>query len=329
MIHMAIGRRMAFATVLALVGMIPMGAPPAHAQATSQGAGPLIRVGTGPNDQSLSLVYGDKGGVFRRHGLNVEVSRQTTTATMAAAVVGGSLEIAQGSTLGAIQALARGLPLTLIGNLAYYNAEKPDIGLLVLANSAIRAPKDLEGKTLAGVALSDMNSISTVMWLEQRGVDVSTLKFVEIPASASLAALEQNRISAATVYEPFYSAFLASGKVRALGYPYEALGKHYSNSVLYAETKWAGEHRELIERFLRALQEASAYVAAHEAETSGLLATFAGLDPATMANVKHPERGVAISPADIQPIIDAAVKFKVIPKAFAAQDVMCVCALRK
>ena len=44
---------------------------------------------------------------------------------------------------------------------------------------------------------------------------------------------------------------------------------------------------------------------------------------------KHPERGVAISPADIQPIIDAAVKFKVIPKAFAAQDVMCVCALRK
>jgi NitT/TauT family transport system substrate-binding protein len=309
---------------LALAALIPTGAPPAGAQSS-----PLIRVGTGPNDQSLPLVYGDKGGVFKRHGLNVEVSRQTTTSVMAAAVVGGSLEIAQGSTLGAVQAIAKGLPLTLIGNLGLYNADRPDIGLLVLNSSPIRTPKDLEGKAIAVVALQDMNAISTLMWLEQRGVDIASLKYVEVPASASLAALEQNRIVATTVYEPFYSAFMGSGKVRVIGYPYDAIAKRYSNSVIYAETKWAAEHRDLIDRFLRALQEAGTYVSTHEAETAPMLAQFAGLDPAAMGQVKHAERMTAILPADIQPIIDAAFKFKVIPKSFPAQDILCSCALRR
>jgi NitT/TauT family transport system substrate-binding protein len=294
----------------------------------AQTAAPLIRVGTGPNDPSLTLVYADKGGVFKRAGLNVEVTRQTTTSVMAAAVVGGSLEIAQGSSLGAIQAIAKGLPLTLIGNLAIYNPDSPDAALIVLTDSPIRTAKDLEGKTMAGVALADMNTISTQMWLTARGADVSTLKYVEVPASASLAALEQNRIAAATVYEPFYSTFVATGKVRVLGYPYESISRRFADSVIYAEKTWAVGHGELIARFLRALNEATAYVAAHEAETAPLLAQFVGAQTAA-ANVHHPQRAVAISPADIQPMIDAAAKFNAIPKAFPAQDIICSCALMR
>jgi len=317
--------RCASAAVLALSATLLAAMPCAVAQSDN----PLIRVGTGPNDPSLPLIYGDKGGVFKRASLNVEVSRQATTSTMAAAVLGGSLEIAQGSGLGAIQIIAKGVPLTLVGNLALYNADHPDTALLVLANSSIKTAKDLEGKTLAGVALGDLNSISTVMWLDQRGVDTSTLKFVEIPASASLAAMEQNRIEATTVYEPFYSAFVATGKARILGYPYDALGRHWADSVIYARTDWAAAHGPLIGRFLRALTEASTYVASHETEVGPLMAQFVGLDPNAMPQVHHPDRGVAMAPSDIQPIIDAAAKYKLIPKAFAAQDIICSCALRK
>jgi NitT/TauT family transport system substrate-binding protein len=314
---------------LVLAAMVAATMLPSMPSAVAQSDNPLIRVGTGPNDPSLPLIYADKSGLFKRAGLNVEVSRQATTSTMAAGVIGGSLDIAQGSGLGAIQIIAKGVPLTLVGNLALYNADKPDVGLLVLASSSIKTAQDLKGKTIAGVALQDLNSISTVMWLEQRGVDTSTLQFVEIPASASLAAMEQNRIAATTVYEPFYSAFVATGKVRVLGYPYEALSKHFADSVIFAETKWANEHRALIDRFLRALQEASAYVSSHEAESAPLMAQFAGLDPSTMPTMHHPERSVAIAPSDIQPIIDAAVRSKLIPKTFAAADIICTCALRR
>lgn len=317
--------RLGCAAALALGTLLLLTAPSAIAQPDN----PLIRVGTGPNDPSLSLIYADRGGIFKRAGLNVEVSRQATTATMAAAVLGGSLEIAQGSGLGAIQIIAKGVPLVLIGNLALYNADKPDVALLVLASSGIVNPKDLEGKTLAGVALGDLNSISTMMWLEAHNVDTSTLKFVEIPASASLAAMEQNRIAATTVYEPFYSAFVATGKVRVMGYPYDALSRRFADSVLFAQTKWVAAHGPLVTRFLRALQEASMYVGAHESEAAPLLAQFAGLEPTAQTALHHPDRDTAIAPSDIQPIIDAATKNKLIPKAFSAQDIICSCALRK
>ena len=77
-----------------------------------------------------------------------------------------------------------------------YNADKPDLALLVLASSPIKTAKDMDGKTLSGVALQDLNSVSTAMWVDRHGGDSAGLKFVEMPASATLAGLQQHRIDA-------------------------------------------------------------------------------------------------------------------------------------
>jgi ABC-type nitrate/sulfonate/bicarbonate transport system substrate-binding protein len=235
----------------------------------------------------------------------------------------------QASGLGAIQIIARGIPLTLIGATSYYNSDKPNEGLLVLASSPYKTAKDLEGQTMASVALQNMNSIATLMWLSARGVDVSTIKSIEVPVSASLAALEQNRIAATQVYEPFYSAFIATGKVRVLGHPYGAVGKRYADALLMADSKWATDNAAVVGRFLRVLQEASAYVTRHETETAPLLVQFAGLDPNGNLNVHHSDRGVTLVPGDVQPLIDAGYKFKAIPKMLRAEDLICTCALRR
>jgi NitT/TauT family transport system substrate-binding protein len=288
----------------------------------------VIRAVTGPSDPSTSLAFADKMGYFKRAGLNVELIKGATTSTMAAAVAGGSEDVGQGSGLGAVQIIAKGLPLTIIGNQAMYNADKPDVALLVLNGSPIKTAKDMNGKTLSGVALQDLNSVSTAMWVDQHGGDSTGLKFVEMPASATLAALQQHRIDAATVYEPFYSQYLASGDVRVLGYPYEAISKHFSDAVIYARTAWVAEHSALVGRFLAALNEANAYVVAHEAEGDAVMAQFAGLDPKTATSIHHPERVVAIAPGDLQPVIDAAARVKLIPKAFPAAEIICSCALK-
>jgi NitT/TauT family transport system substrate-binding protein len=319
-------RRLVCAAALVLAAALPLAATRVVAQTTEP---TLIRVGTGPDDQATPLLYASKAGIYKRYGLNVEIVKLGGAAAVAAAMAGGSLEAGKGSSLGVITAIAKGLPFTVIGNLAYYDATKPDIALLVAAASTVRTPKDLEGKTVAAVTLSDMNSIATFAWLDSHGVDRSTLKYVEIPASASLAAMEQNRIVASTIYEPYFSAYMASGKVRVLGYPFEAIGKRFSDALLFANAKWAGEHRDAVDKFLRATQEASLYIAAHENESTALIAEFGGVDPATIANVRHAGRGVPLDPADVQPVIDVAFKYKVIPKAFPATDIICSCALRK
>jgi NitT/TauT family transport system substrate-binding protein len=310
--------------IAALLAGVFIVTPPAIAQTS-----PVIRIGVGPNDQALPLVYADKAGLFAKAGLNVEVSPIANTSIEAAAISGGSLDIAAGSGLSAVSLVAKGLPFTIVGNLAFYSSEKPDAGLLVGAASAIQSPKDLEGGTLGTTGLEDMNSIATRKWLEQRGVDTAKIHYIEIPASASLSAIEQNRISATTLYEPFYSAAVASGKVRVLGHPWDSISPHFSTGVLFAGTKWAADHRDLITRVLRVIQDAATYAGSHENELASYTAQFTGLDANVVRSIHHPERGVAIVPSDLQPLIDMAVRAKMIPSAMPAQQMICSCALSR
>jgi len=315
-------RLFAGALVLALVTALP-------AATSGQQAEPLIRIGTGPDDTSMPLIYAAQGGLFKKAGLNVELQRLAGSAVVSAALAGGSLEIGKSSAISVVAAHAKGLPFTVIGSLAIYNSEKPDFAFIVLANSPVKTPRDLPGKVLAAVSLQDMSSIATFAWLEQQGVDSSTLKFVEMPASTTLAAMEQERVAGSTVYEPVLSAALATGKVRILGYPYNAIGKRFPGGVLFANENWVGAHRDLVERFLRVMREATTYVAAHEDELVPMLAAFIGVEPASIAKTRHSGRGITITPADLQPVIDVAAKYRVIPKPFPAAELICSCALRR
>jgi hypothetical protein len=45
--------------------------------------------------------------------------------------------------------------------------------------------------------------------------------------------------------------------------------------------------------------------------------------------IHHPIRTVAIGPDDLQPVVDAAVRFKMIPNAIPAEQLICSCALRR
>jgi NitT/TauT family transport system substrate-binding protein len=310
-------------TVLLLGGMLA--APPT---VRAQGVPPL-RLGAGPVDVAVPLVYAAKSGLYKKYGLNVEIVKLSNGPSIASAVAGGAIELGQAATLSVVQAHAKGLPFTVIGNLSYYDASKPDQGLFVLASSPLRAPKDLEGKTVATVSVEGMPALVTSAWLDARGVDRSTVKYVEMPAAAMLAALEQNRIDAAVLYEPFFTANLNSGKVRVFGYVYDAIAKRFSSAVIFGQEKWVSEHRDVVDRFIRASQEAAVYVSAHESESTQLIAEFAGVDAGAVANVRHGGRGIILNPGEIQPVIDAAAKYGFIAKAFPAQEMICSCAHRR
>jgi NitT/TauT family transport system substrate-binding protein len=316
-----------FTLIAALTALVAL--PLSPASVLGQTDNTLVRVGIGPVDQATPMVYASEAGIYKKHGVNVEVVKLPSGNALAAAVAGGSLELAMGSTLAAVIAISRGLPFTIVGNLAMYDSSKPDAAMLVLANSPLRTPKDLEGKTLAAVSLQDLNSVATFAWLDSLGVDRTSLKYVELPASATLAAMERGQVVASTIYEPFYSAMMSTGKVRALGYPWDGIGKRWSSAVMFGTKPWVDSHRDLVERYLRATQEASQYIAAHESESAGIIGRFTGVDPAQLTGIKHAQRGTAIAPVDLQAVIDAALKYKVIQTTIPAQDMICSCAPRR
>jgi NitT/TauT family transport system substrate-binding protein len=289
---------------------------------------PVIRLGTGPDPATTPVLYAISAGLYKKAGIAVEPTLLGSGAAAAAAVSGGSIDIGKTSTVATISMIAKGLPFTAIGSLGYYDSAKPNYVLLVPVDAPIKSPKDLEGKTFASLSLFDQNSIATSMWLDAHGVDRDSIKYVEIPPSAALAAMDQHRIDAVTVYEPFFSQMMATGKVRPMAYPYDAIAKRFPDTLMFANTAWVDTHKDIVDKFLRVTAEASAYVAAHEKETLPLLAAFLKLDPTTLGNQHFPGRGVLLTPAYLQPVIDAAAKYKAIPKDFPAQDMIYAGALK-
>jgi NitT/TauT family transport system substrate-binding protein len=287
-----------------------------------------VRIGSSTDDAARPIIYAAQSGLFKKAGLDVEIVKLSNGAAVAAAVAGGSVDIGKGSALTPILAYAKGLPITITSNLANYVSDAPNVALIVKRDSPIATPKDLAGATIGLNGLQDQNALAMYSWLEQNGVDLATIKFVEVPSAASLAAIDAGRIDATVALEPVFSSALASQRYRVLAYPWNALGKRYTEAVTFATTAWVAAHPGTIDTVNRVLRDAGAYVAAHEDETKPLSAQFAGLDPASLTNFRPGERGIAMLPSELQPTIDAAARYKLIAKAFPASDLICGCAIR-
>ena len=314
-------RRIVIATLLLAGVFVQTGSNRAVAQDV-----PLIRVGTSLVEQAVPIFYAAKAGLYKAAGLNVDIQALPSASAVTAALVGGSLEIGRGSTSSAIIAIDKGIPLTLIGGNSYYDSRNPNVALVVAKDAGIKTAKDLEGKTLAATSLDDFNTLSTFEWLDKHGVDHALVKYVEIPPSATLAAIQQKRVVGSTLIEPFLSGALASGAVTALGYTYDAVSPRFSASAMFASSEWAATHGDVLRRFLQATREANTYIMAHPDESIAILSQSAGFDPNAFKAMKHSELTVSLTPAEVQPLIDTLAKYGALPKPLRAADIICSCA---
>lgn len=288
-----------------------------------------LRVGAAPDDQSKPILYAVQSGMFARAGLNVTLVPLTGGgAAIAAAVSGGSLDLGKANVLLLLTAHTKGLPFTIVAPGTTTGAEDRGVGLIVAKDSSIRSGRDLNGKTVGVTSLVTIELIATRAYIDGSGGDSSSVHFVEVPPSASLASIESGRIDATTILEPHLSAALASGKVRIVTYPYGSIAKVFDGADWFTTQAWAEAHPEVLERFERVIHDANLYVAAHETETIPLIAAYSGIDPATLANMKHAGRPAYLNAGYIQPLIAAAYKYKFIPAPFPAADLISKYALK-
>jgi NitT/TauT family transport system substrate-binding protein len=298
--------------------------------AAAQTAAPLpeIRVAISTSDQGTALLYADSAGLFRKAGLNVTITKMRSGAEIVAGIVGGSLDIGNSSVVTVIEGHARGVPFQMIAPTTYYSADKRDSGLIVPVASPIKEPRDLIGKNVGVVSLQDIFTLSLLVWLTQHGVDPQAVHFVEMPPPAAAAAMEQGRLDAAVVFQPVMSQDVGSQKFRILGYPLDAMGKVSEVSAFVAMPDWVAAHRDIVDRFNRALYNASIYVSKHERETGPILATWAGVDPEVVATMTRPGRSLYLVPEQLQNFVDEAAKFKLIDKPFPVAELISPAALK-
>lgn len=298
--------------------------------ARAQTAEPVtLRVGAALDDQSKPIFYAQQAGLFAKGGLDVQlVTLNGGGAAIAAAVAGGSLDLGKSNALELIAAHVRGLPFTIVGPGAGTGAFDHNGAIVVPTASPIHGARDLVGKTVGVISLVTIQSIAVKAWIDAGGGDAQSVHFLELAPSTTLGALQQGRVDAASLLEPFLSQAVASGDVRVIGYPYGAIAPHFEGASYFTTIDWASKHADALTRFLHVLHDANVYVGAHETELNGLVAQYAKIDPAVLTHMTHSERPAYIDRATLQPLVDAAARYKFIPAAFNAQDLISPYALR-
>jgi NitT/TauT family transport system substrate-binding protein len=208
-----------------------------------------------------------------------------------------------------------------------YNSAAPVAGTLVRSDSPIKTARDLSDKTVSVQSIKGFLQIALMNWIDQHGGDSNSVKYLELSPSAASAALLSGRVDAATMANPLLAATLNTKKAKVYAWSCDSVGKYYLQAGYFCTTDYAAKNADVVTRFARVVAEASAYTNTHLAETVDMIAKFTDVAPEDVANMTRVTCGTKLDPAQIQPVIDVALKYKLIPARFDARE-MFVAALR-
>jgi NitT/TauT family transport system substrate-binding protein len=307
----------AIAAVAVLLGASTVSVP-------AQQAPPLttVRFTSSASDDLRPILYAQSAGLFKKAGLNVVVDKASSGGVVAQSIIGGAMDIGKASMSSLVAAYARGVPFVLIAPSAIHRKEESNSGVMLMAGSPIKSVLDLQGKIVGCTAIGDIGYLGLREMIDAQGGDSSKVKWVEIPTSSLAATVDAGRVDAGLTTEPYMSKDLATAKFRILvdmltGYPHPIL-----ESAFFATKTYVDANRDTVARFTKVLQQAAQYSDNHVAETLPLLVAFTGMDPDAATKMHKTYTALSFDPQQIQPVIDAAAKYNIIPKSFPARDML-------
>jgi NitT/TauT family transport system substrate-binding protein len=200
---------------------------------------------------SLYAYVAKRQGFWKKRGLDVDVARGYGSVAATQAIAAGQFDVGHAVTSVMILQNAKGLPLQSIAQLTYRNT----MGVLVLADSPIKTPKDLEGKTV-GVTPSSGEVPFLPVFAKNAGLDLSKVKLVNMNIEVRYRALMDKQIDAMTDF-----GISAIPPLVTQGYPvrcmlYSNYGMDFYESSLMATPKIIKEKPEILQAIVDGAMEA-------------------------------------------------------------------------
>src|SRR5687767_1036336 len=255
---------------LASCGVNPAATPAAiNAGAT----GDLIRIGFIPLTDCASVVMADKLGLYKKYGLNVEVTKESSWANIRDKLLTGELHAAHclfgmpfsvytgvGGTAGTELKVAmilntNGQAITLAKDLARY-AGYAKIEGVSAAVEALRARKE---PTFAMTFPGGTHDMWLRYWLAASGIDQNSVKIVTIPPPQMVANMKVNTMDGFCVGEPWPGVAVKDD----IGYTTIAsqdIWKDHPEKALVTNAEFAETRRDDLKKVMSAVMEASIWL---------------------------------------------------------------------
>ena len=259
---------------LVLAFALALGAGAAHAQDTLK-----IAAGQRGNWDTTVAEMGQRAGIFKKHGLVLEILWTQGGGETQQAVISGSVDIGVApGIMGVLSAYSKGAPVRIIGA---ETTGAADLYWYVPSPSPIKSLKDTEGKTIA----YSTNGSST------HGIVTAFMKQYDLKAkptatggpAPTLTQVMSGQIDVGWSAPPFGMQQLDEGKIRIVASGNDAtVFKGQTVRLLITNTQTLASRKPVIDRFMKAYRETIEWLYSNDPAALKTYADFVGI-PIEMA----------------------------------------------
>jgi NitT/TauT family transport system substrate-binding protein len=257
----------------AVAAAILAGAWPAHAQETLK-----LAAGQRGNWDTTIAEVGQRAGIFKKHGLTLEILWTQGGGETQQAVISGSVDIGVApGIMGVLSAFSKGAPVRVIGA---ETTGASDLYWYVVADSPIKSLKDTDGRTIA----YSTNGSST------HGVVAAFMKQYDLKAkptatggpAPTLTQVLSGQIDVGWSAPPFGLRELDDGRIRVIASGNDAAAfKGQTVRLLITNVQTLQTRKAAIDRFMKAYRETIDWLYSDDPAALKAYADFVGISVAT------------------------------------------------
>ena len=245
-----------------------LAAAPAQAQTR-------IQIGCTATSDCASAMLAVDEGIFRKHGLDVEMVLIGINSNIPAAIISGSIQIGGPTSTTFLQAADGGLDLVAVSGASVMNrVSNQAIAAFVRNGVSITEPKDFVGKKVGAPGLGAFLHVLFVKWLVEKGVDPKAVNFVEVTFPTMADIIKSGGVDVVLTAEPFVTR-MTNAAIGTVGVRYAAELARTEPIIFYAAARdWAETNPDTVKKFRDAIAEAAPIVNSDRDKASASIAKF-------------------------------------------------------
>ena len=207
-------------------------------------------------DTSFSEI-GQKAGIFKKHGLNLELLFTGAGAEVIGGIIGGSIDLSMASGISTVLgAYGNGAPLRIFSS---EMAGQPEIYWFVPADSPIKTLADMNGKTIGYSAAGSSSHAALLALLAQEKINAKPTALGGV--TASITAGMSGQVDAAWSAMPYGLKDFEEGKIRIIARAADVkVLQGRTVRVNFTSASTLATKKDQIERYMAGYKEATDYM---------------------------------------------------------------------
>ncbi|GAA2847568.1 NitT/TauT family transport system substrate-binding protein [Actinoplanes cyaneus] len=247
-------------------------------------------------------------GYFEEQKIDLTLTTAQGGAAIVPAVLGGEYQFGFSNTISLLLGASKNLPVKVVanGNNSTGVEGKDFAGLFVKADSPIKSPKDLAGRTVAANTLKNIVETSVRASVRKDGGDAAAVKFTELAFPDQVPALESGQVDAIFVVEPFQQAAVLAG-ARKIASSYVDAAPDLTVAMYFTSQQLISANPDLVRRFTEAMKKSLGYADSHPDQVREILGAYTKIDPTVRAALVMPKWPSEINRASVDALAGLAV----------------------